>query len=389
MKVKQQPSDFRVEEITNQIPGPAGDFAFYRLDKIGWTTPDALNLVRRRWNVTYDRLGYGGLKDRHAHTTQFFTIRSGPKRDLALDRVNVSYLGQLGEPYSSRHVAANRFAVTLRHLTPVSAATIRIAAAEVATAGVPNYFDDQRFGSVGSDGKFVAREMIAGRFEAALKLALAAPYAFDRGEQKREKVALLAHWGDWSACKAALPRGHARSLVDYLVHHPTDYKGAVARLRPELQGLYLAAYQSYVWNRMLDRWLRQTLPPESIGTIRLKLGERAAPTQLPSEVRQRWEQLILPLPSARMKPHPGDEWAILAEAVLAEDGLTLAAMRVPGLQKPYFAKGDRMGCLQPRGLMAEPGDDELNRGRHKLTLRFDLPRGSYATMIVKRLTGCL
>ena len=386
MKVKQQPADFRVEELTDAIPGQSGDFAFYRLDKTGWTTPDALNLVRRQWDVSFDRLGYGGLKDRHADTSQYFSIFRGPKRDLTLERMRVVYLGQLAEPYSSRHVTSNRFAVTLRHLTPAAEAAARAAAGQVARAGVPNYFDDQRFGSVGPNGEFVAREMIAGRFEAALKLALAAPYEFDRSEQKHEKATLLARWGDWPACKAELPRGHSRSLVDYLVSHPTDFKGAVARLRPELQGLYLSAYQSDVWNRMLDRWLRQTFPDDALGTVRLKLGDRAVPTAVPDDMREKWESLTLPLPSARMKPQPGEEWAALAEAVLAEDGLTLATMRVPGMQKPYFAKGDRPGCLRPTDLRAEPGDDELNRGRRKLTLRFDLPRGSYATMIVKRVT---
>ena len=32
--------------------------------------------------------------------------------------------------------------------------------------------------------------------------------------------------------------------------------------------------------------------------------------------------------------------------------------------------------------------DELTKGRRKLTLRFDLPRGSYATMLVKRVSSC-
>ena len=73
--------------------------------------------------------------------------------------------------------------------------------------------------------------------------------------------------------------------------------------------------------------------------------------------------------------------------MLAEEGLTLAALRVPGLQKPFFSKGDRAGCLRPVGVRAEAGDDELNRGRRKLTLTFELPRGSYATMFVKRVTA--
>ena len=47
MKLKQRPEDFRVEELTAATPGDAGGFAFYRLDKAGWTTPDALAAIRR------------------------------------------------------------------------------------------------------------------------------------------------------------------------------------------------------------------------------------------------------------------------------------------------------------------------------------------------------
>ena len=60
----------------------------------------------------------------------------------------------------------------------------------VADVGVPNYFDDQRFGSV-AGGEFVAREMVRGRFEEALKLALAGEYEYDRAADKREKETLL------------------------------------------------------------------------------------------------------------------------------------------------------------------------------------------------------
>ena len=34
-----------------------------------------------------------------------------------------------------------------------------------------------------------------------------------------------------------------------------DYRGAFARIKIDLRGLYLAAFQSCLWNRMLERWL--------------------------------------------------------------------------------------------------------------------------------------
>jgi tRNA pseudouridine13 synthase len=387
MKLKQQPEDFRVEELTAAVAGDVGEFAFYRLDKTGWTTPDALSAIRRRWQIDFRRLSYGGLKDRHAVTSQFLTIFRGPKRNLAHERIALTYLGQRVEPFSAADIVANRFTITLRSLSDIAVSHAASALAEVIAAGLPNYFDDQRFGSVGNPPEFVAKEMVFGRFERALWLALAAPYEFDRADAKREKATLCDHWGDWAALKAKLPRSHARSLVDYLVTHPADFKGAVARLRPELQGLYLSAYQSYLWNRMLAMWLTR-LGAENLAEVELKLGGVPVPRQMPEEKRAEWESLTLPLPSARVKPEPGAPWLPLAEEVLKAEGLTLAELKIKGMQKPFFSKGDRAACVRPANLAHESGPDELNRAKQKLTLKFDLPRGSYATMLVKRITSC-
>ena len=78
MKLKQLPEDFFVEELTDAQPGDIGDFAFYRLEKRGWTTPDALQAIRHRWHLDLRRFSFGGLKDRHAHTVQYLTIWRGP-----------------------------------------------------------------------------------------------------------------------------------------------------------------------------------------------------------------------------------------------------------------------------------------------------------------------
>ena len=386
MKLKQQPEDFRVEEVTDAQPGDAGEFALYRLDKSGWTTPDALNAIRRRWQIDGQRLSYGGLKDRHAATSQYFTIYRGPQQNLTVDKIAVSYLGRRPEPFTSADIRANRFTIVLRSLSAQDVDRAESALEEVARVGLPNYFDDQRFGSVGDEREFVAKAMVLGNFDQALWLALAAPYEFDRAEGKREKQLLRDGWGKWAELKAALPKGHARSLVDYLATHPTDLMGAVARLRPDLQGLYLSAFQSYLWNRMLGAWLTRHFGPENLTSMDLKLGRVPAPLRVPDEKRAEWEGLVLPLPSARLKPDPNATWSAIVEDVLKEEGLTLSELKIKGLQKPFFSRGDRAGCIRPAGLESLGENDEKHRTRKKLTLNFELPRGSYATMLVKRVT---
>jgi tRNA pseudouridine13 synthase len=386
MKLKQRPEDFRVEELTEAKAASAGEYSFYRLDKTGWTTPDALAAIRRRWQLDFRRLSYGGLKDRHAVTAQYLTIFRGPRRDFKQERFTLTYLGQRETAYSAQDITANRFTIAIRALSDQALSQAIHALNEVAETGLANYFDDQRFGSVGAPPEFVAKAMVQGHFERALWLALAAPYEFDRAEAKREKALLRSHWGNWPACKAALAKGHARSLMDYLVTHPTDFKGAVARLRPDLQGLYLAAYQSYLWNRMLAEWLRRHFSPEQLITIQLKLGEYPVPVKIHPARLTDWTALSLPLPSARLKPPTNAPWLTIVADVLHGEGLTLTELKIKGLQKPFFSRGERAGCVQLRNLHHSVELDELNPGRRKLILQFDLPRGSYATMLVKRIT---
>jgi tRNA pseudouridine13 synthase len=385
MKVKQRPEDFQVEELTDVAPAEQGDFAFYRLEKRGWSTPDALAAIRRRWRIEPRRLSYGGLKDRHAVTVQYLSIFHGPRRGLHQQGIALDYLGQLPHAYSSSDIRANRFRVTVRHLTADAVQRAVRALDEVRRDGVPNYFDDQRFGSVEPGQEFIARLLVLGRFEEALRQALAGPYEHDRAPEMAEKTLLKIHWGDWSRLKEQLPRGHARSLVDYLLHHPGDYRGAVARLRPELRGLYLSAYQSDLWNRMLARWIEQHYRPEQIVPIATKLGNLPMWRHLDDEQRRELAELTLPLPSARLHLDPADPRAELVHSVLAEEELELKQLQVKGVRELFFSKGERSARCLPTAMEAASAADDLNASREKLTLAFDLPRGSYATLIIKRV----
>lgn len=386
MKLKQRPEDFHVEELIDLVPGVYGPFALYRLEKRSWTTPDALQVVRRRWQIDARRVACAGLKDRHALTIQYFSILHGPRRDLRQHDIAVRYLGQVTGPCESRHLRANRFRLTLRHLTPAAAAAAGAALAEVRRDGLPNYFDDQRFGSVRGHGEFMARHLVLGRFEDALRTALTAPYEFDRAAEKRDKKILQTCWGDWAACWERLPPGHARELIEYLRHHPGDFRGAAVRLRPELRGLYLSAYQSHLWNRVLARWLERHGRPDQLLAVPLRLGPVPFPRGLDDATRAALAGLLLPLPSARLHLDAADPLVPLLQSVLAEDGLELRQLRVKGVRELFFSKGERPAHVTPAHLEDTTTDDERNRGRQKLMLAFDLPRGAYATLLVKRIT---
>jgi tRNA pseudouridine13 synthase len=65
--------------------------------------------------------------------------------------------------------------------------------------------------------------------------------------------------------------------------------------------------------------------------------------------------------------------------------LELSQLKIKGIREMFFSKGERAAQCRPVDLVHAVGSDELNAGRRKLILQFDLPRGSYATLLIKRL----
>jgi tRNA pseudouridine13 synthase len=386
MKLKRVAEDFCVEELPLVEGGDRGRFVLYRLTKRGMGTLEAVEAVCRRWDVAGRRVSYGGLKDRHAVTTQYLTIADGPARTLRESSFELVPLGRIDRPYGPALFRGNRFGVVLRDLSSADVEKALRAVEQLPRDGLPNYFDDQRFGSVGFGGGFIARAWLAGNHEEALRLAIAESNASDRPATKQEKAILRESWGNWAEAKARLDRSHARSLVTYLVDHPTDFRGAFARVRRELRSLYFSAYQSHLWNLTLGRMIDRVTRPEQRVPIDFKVATLPIHRGLDLDQAATLSACRLPLPASRTPlPPEGPEREAALEVVAAE-GLAWEELRVKHLKDVFFSKGTRPALFFAENLRAEPSPDDLHPGRHKMRLDFDLPKGAYATLVVKRVT---
>lgn len=383
MKLKRLREDFVVRELSD-FPLSSGPFAVYRLDKSGIGTPEAIAEILKIWNLPRRAVGYGGLKDRHAETTQTVTLFKGPQRSLEQRGFRLEYLGQASREFHAKDIIANEFEVTLRDLAPSAAEQMQALLPAVA-AGVPNYFDDQRFGSLGESGQFVAQPWCLGDYERALYLAIAEANVHDRPREREQKEVLRSLWGSWAECKQRLDRSHRRSIVTYLADHPTDFRRALALLRSDLRSIYMAAFQSYLWNEVVSQWLQQSLPAGGWYTKRGAANDLTFWSQPSEAILATVSELEIPLPSARQHHWPEGIAAIL-ERVLEPLGMQPHQIRVKYPRDTFFSKGSRRVLLRSEGLAGTLADDELTPGRQKLTLRFTLPRGAYATMIVKCLS---
>jgi tRNA pseudouridine13 synthase len=148
--LRTSPEDFEVDEVLGFAASGEGPHALLRVRKRGANTEWVARELARFAGVKPFEVGFAGMKDRNAVTTQHFTVPRG-KREAA------EFAGLTGEGYevleSSAHqrklprgaLEGNRFAITVRGLT-CDAAALAERMKCIGSGGTPNYFGEQRFG---------------------------------------------------------------------------------------------------------------------------------------------------------------------------------------------------------------------------------------------------
>lgn len=384
MKLRQIPADFQVEEVADFTPDPAGGHFVYRLRKRGLATLEALQILARSAGIKPSRLSAAGLKDKHAETTQLFSAPKPLPPESPDPRLELSFVGKVSAPLTAAAIVANHFVLTLRGLGEDEVSAIPRNAEEMIRFGIPNYYDNQRFGGIAHGRGFLARALILGDWEAALRLHLAAPHRKQSLRDKRNRQAADKHWGDWETLHRKMRPSSERALVEYLRDHPGDYRGCLERITPGLRNLFLAAYQSFLFNETVRRFLEAQ--EIELTAVRNKAGEVPMYHRLPEPLLEAWRGLEFPLPgpSTRLEEFP--EAGESLQAALDAEGVALEAMALPGLARTGFRAASRALLLFPAEFSLSPFEaDELNPGRRKAVVRFRLPRGAFATMVTRRL----
>ncbi|MCL4742088.1 MAG: tRNA pseudouridine(13) synthase TruD [Phycisphaerales bacterium] len=412
MTIRRQPSDFRVEERSapgfveslRDRPGRDAPHAVYTLAKASIATPDAAGFLARELGVRQGQVAYAGLKDKHAETSQLVSVPADGAR--LPDRVegrgwSARLLGFAGQAVTAECITGNRFVIVVRDLTRDRVRTMERRAIALGGRGAPgsllvvNYFGDQRFGSARHGQGWIARHLIRGEFEQALRLAVGTPSRKDAGRTKKVTRACAAAWGRWDDLVAQLPRCPERAAFETLAAGGT-FRDAFAALPYFTQAMSVEAYQSYLWNetaRLLARHIADESPSAQNGGAERIRGPRLLRTDDPfgemlfpvaAAVAAPWRTLVLPLLSRRTRLEGA--WAEAASAVLHGEGLTLDDLRIPGLRRPFFGEAPRPLFVEADAFGMSPAvADELTRGRFRVTVSFDLPRGAYATVVLRAL----
>jgi tRNA pseudouridine13 synthase len=388
VKLKVTPTDFLVEEETDlPVSGQAAPYAVFRLSKKSWDTFDLIDLLARRLRVHREDISVGGIKDRHGSTSQLVTVkglrgRPSPVRDA---NFSLEFKGWSETPASAREVRGNRFTITLRDLGPEEAARFARNVETVARSGFPNYFDEQRFGSARHGAGFMGKEICLGRRENALRLFFT-PSKHDDQKTRKLKKCVTENWGSWETC-AGLGFGEYGRIISYLARSRRAYHQALEMIDRRFLLFVVNAYQSYLFNEVLARWLRGQAASQEfpLYPLRYAHGVYEFFDSLPGNAVRRLAATMLPVPGHDSIVSDPELRAVL-QGVLADEGIGLGDLRVRQMRRIVVHGVQRPALVVPEDVSASaPEDDDLYPGKKKMTLRFFLPRGSYATILVKRV----
>jgi tRNA pseudouridine13 synthase len=137
---------------------------------------------------------------------------------------------------------------------------------------------------------------------------------------------------------------------------------------------------------MLARSIERATRPDQRVLIDFKVATLPIHRALDPEQAEALAALKIPLPSSRTSIPDDNPLSEVARDVLAPFGLAWTDLRVRHLKDVFFSKGLRPALFHASDLAHDSGNDELQPGRKRLQLAFELPKGAYATLVVKRLT---
>lgn len=144
-----EPEDFVVDEIPLYEPSGEGEHLYLHLQKRLLNSEDLVKRVAQASGVPAKDVGYAGMKDRHAVTTQWMSLatKADPSDWDFGEGVTLLGQGRHGNKLRTGHLSGNRFAIRLVELSNVEALVER--AESLRQTGVLNGFDAQRFGREG------------------------------------------------------------------------------------------------------------------------------------------------------------------------------------------------------------------------------------------------
>jgi tRNA pseudouridine13 synthase len=146
---KQNKYDFIVTELPLEEFSNKGNYIILKIKKIFMTTWELLTYISDKLNIDEHKIGYAGLKDKNATTTQYISIpqiKGNLKKLLDNKQVEVLEITKSKSKLNIGQLKGNNFKITLHDVKEENIIQIYQVLSKIQKHGIPNYFGYQRFG---------------------------------------------------------------------------------------------------------------------------------------------------------------------------------------------------------------------------------------------------
>jgi len=380
--IKGSPEDFRVEEIPSYLPCGSGEHCYLTIEKCGITTLEAIRRIAQALKVPERDIGYAGMKDAVGITSQTVSVqRVTPEQALALelDGVRVVSAVRHSNKLKVGHLRGNRFCIVVRGVSAAAGQHVQSILDILLKRGVPNYFGYQRYGAQGNS-HLIGAAMLRGDWQGCVDHLIGEA---DAVRDPEWAAAISAYrLGAPDEALRLFPR-HCRSerdVLQRLIVRPGEFEKAFSAVHPRLKKLYLSAAQSFLFDRTvavrleaIDRLMDGDLACKHVNGACFLVEDAAAEAERASAFEI---SASGPMFGCKMKRPEGAVWE-LERGILEQAGLDLPAFDLSGGLR---MEGER------RPLRVPPGELSWSVSGDALTVEFTLPKGSYATSLLREIT---
>ncbi|MHA1771255.1 MAG: tRNA pseudouridine(13) synthase TruD [Candidatus Thorarchaeota archaeon] len=414
-RIKQRFEDFIVEEITperevlhvqpwqrqsleEQPSLPSGKrlrFVTFVVQKIGLSTMDVATILAAELQIPYKYVSYAGLKDKRAITVQAMSVPSQSVErllELRLARINIR------EPHYTRRSVqigdlwGNRFTIRLRD-ADVDCELARDLMQKVGASPLLNYFGVQRFGVIRPYTHLVGKTLLKEDFESAIRIILTTRSEYDPPPLTEARMRLAEDLTPTEEIISQFPEDlrYERVVLRQLIKTPHDYKKAFAQIPLRVQTLFVHAYQSYLFNRLISRRAAKgvSISEPEVGDFLIQLDsphtgrdswvfvtERTL-DEYREEVSAGHYGLAAPVPGYSTKIPPSWQTDLLLD-IFKEEKIELIDFRNPQNRALDSAGGLHLISISPIDLSLDCMENDL-------VASFSLRKGSYATIIMREI----
>lgn len=402
-KLRTVPEDFIVKELFSYPKKEQqGPYTIAEVTSKNWETHTLVRTLAKYLKISRKRIGFAGTKDRRACSTQLMSFFQTSKESLeavSIKDVEIKNIYYAKKSIRIGELQGNTFVIQLRALDPAvtkSQITTLLSSFEQ-LQGFPNFYGIQRFGVVRPITHLVGKYIIHGQFEQAVMTYIAHPLKDDKQTYDIRKE--LEKTRDYKQALKEFPIGcnFEKALCNYLVQYPDDFIGALQELPKNLLTLFVNAYQSYLFNKILSERIRKKFPIHQAlqGDIITPLQNVSTTADFVAVTRhniekintqlQRNKAVITGLLVGSNPLFAEGEMGELERRIIKSEQVDYRDFTIPEI--PYLSSyGSRRSLVASlRQFSWNLANDDMKEHFQKLELNFTLPKGSYATSFLREI----